>query len=300
VDPIKEVVSQSEQLVKGYRNIVDRTRTFVNNMKALRELGLDPTLFNQLVEAGVDAGGATAEALIEGGSDTVTEVNSLFGELNRLGQELGEETAQVMYGQGELFVDGIVNGLEAQAEELEKQAVVLADSFTETFREMLISGIELAIAQAEAALARMPVFEPFEFGPPPGPPGPDPDPNLDPDSVPLSTSEMISRMVEDRRRSAQIASDLAARARMERMTRAAALSAAQARAGRASTGEPPNQARFSQQAQRNQAGQTFVIQANSPATARSAATTIKSYVSSSSNGYANKRTSEIMRSGPLT
>ena len=65
---------------------------------------------SQCVEAGVEAGGATAQALVEGGADTINEVNGLFAELDALGQELGENTAQVMYGQGENFVDGIVNG----------------------------------------------------------------------------------------------------------------------------------------------------------------------------------------------
>ncbi len=159
IDPITEVVSKSQQLVTGYKDIVDRTRVFVNNMKALRELGLDPTLFNELVEAGVDAGGETAQALVEGGSDTVREVNSLFGELNKLGEELGEETAQVMYGQGEMFVDGIVEGLEDQAGQLEEQAISLAAAFTQSFEALLISGIEIAIAKAEVALGKMPTME---------------------------------------------------------------------------------------------------------------------------------------------
>ena len=158
VEPIEEVVSKSRQLVEGYRGIVERTRAFVKDMKALRDLGLDPQLFNELVEAGVDAGGATAQALIDGGADTVNEVNGLFAELNALGEELGEETAQVMYGQGELFVNGIVEGLEAQATQLEEQAMQLASAFTATFQEMLVAGIEIAIAAAQAALANMPTF----------------------------------------------------------------------------------------------------------------------------------------------
>lgn len=158
VEPIEEVVSKSQQLVSGYRDIVERTRAFVANMKELRALGLDPQLFQQLVEAGVDAGGATAQALIEGGADTVNEVNSLFGELNDLGTQLGEETAQVMYGQGENFVDGIVAGLEAQAAALEEQAVALAEAFTTSFEDILIQGIKDAIAAARAELAKMPRF----------------------------------------------------------------------------------------------------------------------------------------------
>ena len=167
-DPIETARSKADLLVDGYRAVVERTREFVTNLKALKALGLDPQLFNQLVQAGVAAGGETAQALVDGGSETVTEINSLFGELDALGMELGENTAQVMYGQGESFVTGIVDGLDSQLEQLESMADSLADSFTTTFEEVLIAGIERAIAAAEAALARMPKAPGFDYTPPGG------------------------------------------------------------------------------------------------------------------------------------
>jgi len=178
VEPIEKAKSRADELVSGYRAVVERTKEFVDNLKALRALGLDPMLFNQLVEAGVEAGGETARALVEGGSDTVNEVNSLFAELDALGMELGENTAQVMYGQGENFVNGIVEGLTAQAGELEISAKSIAEAFTTTFEQVLIDGINAAIDAAEAAMARMPRIEDFvgdfNFQGPAGPaPAPD-------------------------------------------------------------------------------------------------------------------------------
>jgi len=167
-DPIEQARSKADLLVDGYRSVVERTREFVENIKALKALGLDPQLFNQLVQAGVEAGGETAQALVDGGAETVNEINSLFGELDALGAELGENTAQVMYGQGENFVNGIVEGLDSQLGELEAMANSLADSFTTTFEEVLIAGIERAIAAAEAALARMPKAPGFDYTPPGG------------------------------------------------------------------------------------------------------------------------------------
>ena len=172
VEPIEKAKSRADELVTGYRAVVERTREFVDNLKALRALGLDPMLFNQLVEAGVEAGGETAKALVEGGSDTINEVNSLFQELDALGMELGENTAQVMYGHGENFVNGIVEGLEAQAGELELSATTIAEAFTVAFEDVLIRGINQAIDAAEAAMARMPRIEDFvgdlNFGAPTG------------------------------------------------------------------------------------------------------------------------------------
>ena len=156
VEPIEEAASKSELLVSGFRAVVDRTRLFVDNLKALRQLGLDPLLFNQLVEAGVEAGGETAQALIDGGADTITEVNSLFGELDALGQELGENTAQVMYGEGQEFVNGIIAGLDSMLDDLESTATVLANTFVDTFSSILAAGIARAVAAAQAAVPAAP------------------------------------------------------------------------------------------------------------------------------------------------
>ena len=161
VEPIEKAGSRADKLVSSYRAVVERTREFVENLKTLRSLGLDPMLFNQLVEAGVEAGGATAQALVEGGSDTITELNGLFKELDTLGAELGENTAQVMFGQGQSFVNGIVAGLEDQAGELEISAQSIAQAFTTTFEQVLVNGINAAIDAAEAAMARMPRIEDF-------------------------------------------------------------------------------------------------------------------------------------------
>jgi len=165
VEPIQEAASKSELLVDGFRSVVERTRVFVDNLKALRQLGLDPLLFNQLVQAGVEAGGETAQALVDGGAETVNEVNGLFKELDELGKELGENTAQVMYGEGENFVNGIIEGLDSQLGALEETARNLATVFVDTFTAILEAGIARAIAAAQAA---MPV-EPTEpsYTPPP-------------------------------------------------------------------------------------------------------------------------------------
>jgi hypothetical protein len=161
VEPIEKAASKADKLVSSYRAVVERTREFVENLKTLRSLGLDPMLFNQLVEAGVEAGGATAQALVEGGSETINELNGLFKELDTLGAELGENTAQVMFGQGQNFVNGIVEGLEDQAAELEISARSIAEAFTMTFEQVLVNGINAAIDAAEAAMARMPRIEDF-------------------------------------------------------------------------------------------------------------------------------------------
>jgi len=154
---VEETVDKSSRLTSNFQAVIERTRQFIDNLETLREMGLDPFLFNQLVEAGAEAGGATAQALVEGGSDTVNEVNKLQGELEAMGIELGEITYDTMKDQGEQFVSGIVDGLDDELVRLEFQAVSMADAFANAFEaayNAAIANMELQtieIAEAEAA-----------------------------------------------------------------------------------------------------------------------------------------------------
>lgn len=134
---IEETASAADNLTKNFRGVVDRTRDFLDNLKILKELGLDPMLFNQLVEAGVEAGGATAQALVEGGSDTVNEVNNLQSELEELGVDIGEETYDTMKNAGEQFSSGIVDGIDANIEAIELAGENAAEAFAEAFEARL-------------------------------------------------------------------------------------------------------------------------------------------------------------------
>ena len=159
---IVEPMATAANVVDGFRDIVAKTRVFIENLKTLRELGLDPQLFNQLVEAGVEAGGETAQALVDGGSETITELNGLFDELNALGAELGEETAQVMYGAGIDLTNGIVEGIAAEQAALEEQASILASAFELVFSTELeaamdgvLAAIKARVDEAKAELQRI-------------------------------------------------------------------------------------------------------------------------------------------------
>jgi hypothetical protein len=127
----------ANQLVTEYRKVVERTRAFVSNLKELKRLGLDPQLFNQLVEAGVEAGGETAQALIDGGADTIKEMNGLFTELDSLGKTFGEQLATEMYGQGVNVTNGLINGMDSMLAALEASAFNLGTTIKDAIEEAL-------------------------------------------------------------------------------------------------------------------------------------------------------------------
>lgn len=144
IDVVTETVSASNQLTSNFQAVIDRTAAFISNLELLREMGLDPFLFNQLVEAGAEAGGATAQALVEGGADTIAEVNRLQGVLESMGVDLGEMTYEVTKDSGEQFVSGIIDGMDSKLEDLQQTAADMAIAFSTTFADAMQQAMDTA------------------------------------------------------------------------------------------------------------------------------------------------------------
>jgi hypothetical protein len=124
-------------LTGNFQKVLDKTKKFAADLKELRRLGLDRNLFKQIVDAGLESGGATAAAIIAGGADTVAELNNVFAELNDVGSVIAEETAQVMFGAGVDVTNGLIEGLLSQDNALRQAAQTLADAFTATFNSRM-------------------------------------------------------------------------------------------------------------------------------------------------------------------
>ena len=131
--------------------MAQRARDFAANLRKLRDMGLDPMLFNQLVQAGAEAGGETAQAIIDGGQDSVNELNGIFTEINQLGAELGMDVGQTMYDAGQDITYGLLDGIASEQEMLYQLAVDMAKTFSETFKSNFDLAIEAPVAAAKSA-----------------------------------------------------------------------------------------------------------------------------------------------------
>ena len=138
-----EEVKTSNTIVDGFKNILEKTRRFIENLKRLRELGLSADIFKQIVQAGVDAGGSTAEALANGSKDTITEINGLYKDIADAGATLAEQTAQSLYGDGINLAQGIIQGIQSQEEALRLTAESLATAFANAFNAKFAAAIQL-------------------------------------------------------------------------------------------------------------------------------------------------------------
>lgn len=131
---IETVSYSSATLISNLKATVEGVKAFRDNMAELRELGLDPRLYQQIIESGMIAGGATAKAIIDGGPEAVSEINTLFGELEKVGEELGIGLSEVMYDGGEAAIQKLIDGVVAMDDALATQAELVAGLFFDTFQ----------------------------------------------------------------------------------------------------------------------------------------------------------------------
>jgi hypothetical protein len=150
---IKGATGGSKELISSFTETLNKTKAFAQQLKDLRALGLDKNLYQQIVTAGIDAGGATAKAILEGGTGTVSELNSLFKELDAVGGDIAEQSAQVMYGAGIDMVDGLIKGLISKEQELVDYATKLATAFTNVFSEKMNLALPMPNAPVPPAAA---------------------------------------------------------------------------------------------------------------------------------------------------
>jgi methyl-accepting chemotaxis protein len=150
---IKGVTGGSAGLVASFTETLAKTKAFAQQLKDLRALGLDKNIYQQIVSAGVDAGGATAKAILEGGAGTVSELNSLFSELDAVGSSIAEQSAQVMYGAGIDVTNGLIAGLLSKEQELVNAATKLADAFTTEFDKKMALALPMPSAPTAPVLS---------------------------------------------------------------------------------------------------------------------------------------------------
>jgi hypothetical protein len=142
-ETITNVIDKTAGLLDGFKQMSVKAKAFADNLRTLKDMGLDGQLFDQLVSAGVEAGGETAQALVDGGQETVSEISNIFAEVNALGATLGEEVATTLYGTGIDLADGLIEGILSKQEDMETAAYAMAEAFNTAFQATLSTQIGL-------------------------------------------------------------------------------------------------------------------------------------------------------------
>ncbi len=153
-------VTKTGGIVDNFKALVDKTKAFATNLISLKKLGLNKNLFAQLVNAGADAGGATAQAIVDGGSDTIVALNDLYKELDLSAASIAETSTQTLYEVGQQIVsNGFIEGLVSQADALAAAAKSLADTFAASFQAQLGAALQAALPAAPVPPAATAITE---------------------------------------------------------------------------------------------------------------------------------------------
>ena len=120
-------------LAETFAGILEKTRAFAANLKTLQSEKLDKGLFAQIVNAGVDTGGATAAALVSAGQAGVNSLNETATALSDIAGGIGQTASEVAFGSGADVTQSLINGLKSKDNALKAVATMLGVSFKTAF-----------------------------------------------------------------------------------------------------------------------------------------------------------------------
>ncbi|WLW38567.1 tail length tape measure protein [Streptomyces phage Verabelle] len=124
-------------IVTSLKMQVEQAKHFADVLGKLKSLGLNQEMFDQLAQAGPEAGMAAAEALANAGKAGVNQVNELEKQLASAAGKVGKTASEVMYDNGIHMAEGLVKGLEKQANAIENQMIKIADSMVKAIKKAL-------------------------------------------------------------------------------------------------------------------------------------------------------------------
>jgi hypothetical protein len=116
---------------------LEKIRAFQNNLRVLLAQGLSNDAYKQLVDAGVEQGGAYADALVKGGTGSVQEVNDLTNKINDAAKSLGGQASDRLYQAGVNAAQGLVDGLTSLGAQLDSASARLGESIAASLKKSL-------------------------------------------------------------------------------------------------------------------------------------------------------------------
>ncbi|MFJ5802675.1 hypothetical protein [Streptomyces decoyicus] len=132
-----EQVNSVTAITVSLQQAVKRTQAFASQIAALRNRGLRSDLLQQITDAGVENGGATATALSRASAADLARINSLQSQLSTAAGKVGNTVADQMYGSGVRAAQGLVDGLKKSQKSIEKQMEKIAAAMTKAIKSKL-------------------------------------------------------------------------------------------------------------------------------------------------------------------
>jgi len=130
---VSSATKSSGDIVSAFKDKLSGIKGFYQDLNKLITAKLDPELIAQISSAGVEAGGATAKAILESGTEGIKSLNNTFTGIKKIAGNIGFKTAKVMQDTGSEIGNGLIDGLAAQAQRLNDVAEQMGKDFAGAF-----------------------------------------------------------------------------------------------------------------------------------------------------------------------
>jgi len=136
VDGVEQALTAGD-ITSNLQTRLDKIKHFQDDLRQLLAMGLSNDAYKQIVDQGVDAGTAFADALLSGGIGSVQQTNSLVSQINGIADSLGVETSNRLYQAGVDAAKGLVDGLTSLSAQLDSAAAALGTSIANAVKKAL-------------------------------------------------------------------------------------------------------------------------------------------------------------------
>lgn len=130
-------VTSSKTILDGMKKALGDAVKFQDTLAKLKAKGLSAANLQDIVDKGVEAGGAAGEALLAGGASAIKAANWYEWKLRQTANNIGTSSAGQFYGAGVAAAQGLLQGLNSQQNALIAQAKKIATAITNTIKKAL-------------------------------------------------------------------------------------------------------------------------------------------------------------------
>ncbi|MFY0511799.1 hypothetical protein ACOMD4_15655 [Streptomyces anulatus] len=131
------VVNSVSAITIGLQVAVKKAQEFGANLAKLKNAGLRSDLLEDIGDAGVDGGSATAAALAKATPAELKRINELQAQLASAATKTGASVAGALYDSGVKAAQGLVDGLKRQQGAIEKQMAKIAAAMVKAIKKAL-------------------------------------------------------------------------------------------------------------------------------------------------------------------
>ena len=128
-------VNSVTSITVGLQQALKASSAFQANIAALKKAGLRSDLLQEIADAGVAGGSATAAALAKATPAQLKQINDLQGQLAKSATATGNTVGDALYGAGIKAAAGLVAGLKSQEKAIEAVMKKIAEDMLKTVKK---------------------------------------------------------------------------------------------------------------------------------------------------------------------